>query len=189
VSKFDLIVIGLLVVSGLIGILRGAVREVMTVLAFALGVIAALVGVRFVGPWFRHAIHPAWAANTVAMLALFLVVYLAARIVVARLAHTVRHIGAINLIDRLLGLGFGLVRGLALLGVFQLLLGATMSGARSPQWLAGSKLYPLAVDSGRTLALLAPQGSAVARQLAPTVERAVADSPDASTTQTEEKPQ
>ena len=189
VSKFDLIVILLLGVSALIGAVRGGVREVMTVLAFALGVIAALVGVRFVGPSFRHVIHPAWAANTVAMLVIFVVVYIAARLVVARLAHTVRQNGAVSLIDRLLGLGFGLVRGLVLLGAFQLVLSAATPAARTPDWLSGSKLYPLAVDSGHALALLAPQGSALAKQLAPTVERAVAESPDGPATQTEEKPQ
>ncbi|HUO22743.1 MAG TPA: CvpA family protein [Caulobacteraceae bacterium] len=190
VSKFDLIVICLLSLSALIGCVRGAVREVMTVLAFVLGVFAALLGVKWVGPAFHHVVHPGWAANGLAMLAIFLVVYVGVRLLVSRMADGVRHIDSVSLVDRLLGLGFGLARGLLLLGAFQLLMNAAMPGARKPDWLTGAALYPLAVDSGHTLALLAPQGSAMAKKLAPTVERAVAESPDTRPSdQYQEKPQ
>jgi membrane protein required for colicin V production len=190
VSEFDLIVILLLSVSGLIGCLRGATREVMTVLAFVLGVAAALFSLRFTGPAFRQAVHPAWAANSIAALVVFVVVYLAARIAGARLAHNVRHIDSISLLDRVVGLGFGLLRGLVLLGVFQLLFQAVAPADRAPQWIVQAKLYPLAADSGHALRLLAPQGSAMANQLAPTLEHAVAENPDsAPSDQSQEKSQ
>ena len=190
VSEFDLIVICLLSVSGLIGCVRGAAREVMTVLAFVLGVLVSLFSVRFVGPVLRHVVHPAWAANSMALLVVFVAVYVGVRMAVAQLAHGLRHMDSVSLIDRLLGLGFGVARGLVVLGAFQLLLSAASPGARPPNWMADATLYPLAMDSGHALALLAPQGSAMAKQLAPTVERAVASTPDAPPSdQPQEKPQ
>jgi membrane protein required for colicin V production len=190
VNEFDLITICLLGVSGLIGCIRGAAREVMTILAFVLAAVIALYGVRYVGPMFRHAVHPGWAANGLAILVVFVVVYVGVRFAVARLSDNLRHIDSVSLLDRLLGLGFGVVRGLALLGAFQLLFNAATPGARTPDWMEQAKLHPLAVDSGHALALLAPQGSALAKQFAPTVEHAVAESPDAAPSdQPEEKPQ
>ena len=186
-TQFDWIVILLLGVSGLIGCLRGGAREVMTVLAFVLGVAATVFGLRFVGPLFAHWIHPAWAGKAFAGLLLFVVVYLAVRIAGARLTHTVRHIDTVSLLDRVVGLGFGLVRGAVLLGVFQLMLLTVMPAEHPPSWIVNAKLYPLAVDSGHALSLLAPQGSAVANQLAPTVEHAVTENPDGVSDKAQEK--
>ena len=188
-TQFDLIVILLLAVSGLIGCLRGATREVLTVVAFVLGVAVALLSLRFTGPLLRPLVHVGWLAKAVAGLAVFVVVYLLARIIGARLVHNVRQIDSLSLLDRVIGLAFGLVRALVLLGVFQLLFQAATPADRAPKWIAQATLYPLAVDSGRVLRLLAPQGSAVARTLAPTLEHAVADSSDSVSDQPVEKPQ
>ncbi len=187
-SQFDLIVILLLAVSGLIGCLRGATREVMTVLAFLAAVFSAVFGLRFFGPIMRLWVHTGWIANVLAGLLVFVAVYIAARILGARLVHNVRRLDSLSLVDRVVGLGFGLIRGLALLGVFQLAFHAATPAERMPSWIADAKLYPLAVDCGRALRLLAPQGSVVANKLAPTLEHAVADSSDPPPDQAVEKP-
>ena len=183
VSQFDLIVILLLAVSGLIGCLRGAVREIMTVFAFVVAVLAALFSLRISGPILGHWLHTPWMANIVAGLVVFVAVYLAARILGARLVHDVRRLDNLSLLDRVVGLGFGLIRGLVLIGLFQLAFHAITPADRMPNWIAQAKLYPLAVDCGQALRALAPQGSAVAAKLTPTLEHAVAVSsaqPDAS---------
>ena len=65
-----------------------------------------------------------------------------------------------------------------------------MPADHTPKWIAEARLYPLAVDSGHALRLLAPQGSAMANQLAPTVEHAVAANPDSTPSdQSQEKSQ
>jgi membrane protein required for colicin V production len=180
VTQFDLMVIVLLGVSGLVGWLRGATREVMTILAFGLAVLAALFGLRFSGPLLRHWVHPAWLATGLAGLIVFVLVYVAVRLASARLVHTVRQVSHLSLLDRLLGLGFGLTRGLVLLGALQLLFHAATPAERTPKWVANAALYPLAVDSGKILRLLAPQGSAFAKQLAPAVQHAVNDNAESS---------
>ena len=187
VTQFDWIVVLMLGVSGLIGCLRGGAREVMTVLAFILGTAASIFSLRFIGPFFAQWIHPAWAGKAFAALLVFFVVYLAVRIAGARLTHTVRHIDTVSVLDRVVGLGFGLVRGAVLLGVFQLMLLTVMPAEHPPGWIVNAKLYPLAVDSGHALSLLAPQGSAVANQLAPTLEHAVTETPDGVSDQAKEK--
>ena len=182
-SQFDLIVILMLALSGLIGCLRGAVREVMTVFAFVIAALVALFSLRISGPVLGHWLHTSWMANILAGLLVFVAVYLAARILGARLVHNVRHLKHLSLLDRVIGLGFGLIRGLVLIGLFQLAFHAITPADRMPNWIAQAKLYPLAVDCGQALRALAPQGSAVAAKLTPTLEHAVAVSsaqPDAS---------
>ncbi len=187
-SQFDLIVIMLLAVSGLIGCLRGAVREVMTVLAFLIAVVTAVFSLKVSGPILRHWVHTPWMANIAAALVVFVAVYLLARILGARLVHNVRRLDSLSLLDRVVGLGFGLIRGLVLLGVFQLAFHAATPAERMPNWITGAQLYPLAVDSGRALRLLAPQGSAVADKLAPSLEHAVAETSTPSSDEPVEKP-
>jgi hypothetical protein len=57
-----------------------------------------------------------------------------------------------------------------------------------PNWIARAKLYPLAVDCGRALRALAPQGSAVAQKLTPTLEHAVTTAPAESQPSAETSP-
>ncbi len=179
-TQFDLIVIMLLAVSGLIGCLRGATREVLTVLAFVLAVLVALFGLRFSGPLFRHWTHPAWLANSLAAIVVFAVVYIGARLATAKLVNNVRQADHLSLLDRVIGLGFGLVRGLILLGVFQLIFHAATPPERMPKWISQAVLYPLAVDSAKVLRALAPQGSLVANRLAPALQNAVTETSDSS---------
>lgn len=183
-----MIVILLLAISGLIGCLRGAVREIMTVFAFVLAVFVALFSLRISGPILGHWLHTPWMANVVAGLVVFVAVYLAARILGARLVHDVRHLDDLSLLDRVVGLGFGLIRGLVLLGVFQLAFHAITPADRMPTWIARAKLYPMAVDCGRALRALAPQGSAVAQKLTPTLEHVVTSSPAGSQSSAETSP-
>jgi membrane protein required for colicin V production len=186
VTQFDLIVILLLSVSGLIGCLRGAAREVMTALAFFLAVVVSLLTLRFASPLFRHWAHPVWLANSLAALTIFVIVYLGVRLLGARLVHDLRQRDHLSLLDRVLGLAIGLIRGIVLLGVFQLVFNAATPAERMPAWIAKARLYPLAVDSGHALRLLAPQGSAVANKLAPALERAVVETSSSPSDQTVE---
>lgn len=178
-TQFDLIAIALLAISGLIGFARGALRELTTIVAFVLAVAIALFALRFTGPIARHWLHPAWAGNVAALLAGFLVSYIAIRIVGAGLTRSVHEVGALGGIDRVAGLGIGLIRGFVILGVFQMVFSAATPRERMPQWISHAVFYPAAADSAQALKALEPGGLALAGKLAPTLKQAVAeDDPD-----------
>ena len=59
---------------------------------------------------------------------------------------------------------------------------------RMPHWISHAALYPIATDSARVLRALAPQGSAVAGRLAPTLQSAVTDSGSSDSRADERKP-
>lgn len=174
-TQFDLIAILILAVSALIGFARGAMRELTTIVAFALAVAIALLSLRVTGPLARHWLHPAWVGNVAALLTGFLVSYMAIRIVGAGLARNLHEVHALGGIDRVVGLGIGLIRGFVILGVFQMVFSAATPRERMPRWISQAALYPAASDSAAALKALEPGGLALAGRLAPALKQAVVD--------------
>ncbi len=82
-TLFDFIALTILGVSTLVGLIRGALREVTTVAAFVLAVVIALFALRFTAPMARAAVHPAWAGNAVAVVVVFLAAYVLLRVLAA----------------------------------------------------------------------------------------------------------
>jgi membrane protein required for colicin V production len=175
VTLFDLIAVLILGVSALVGFVRGATREMMTVVAFILAVLISVFALRFSGPIFRHSVHPDWLANTLAILVIFIAAYLIVRLLGGMLTRGIHKTQTLGTADRVIGVGFGLIRAMVLLGVFYLAFTATTPTERVPHWISGAALYPLAGVSAKMITALAPQGSAVAGKVAPALEKAVRD--------------
>jgi membrane protein required for colicin V production len=171
-TLFDVVAGLVLLASGLIAFIRGATREVTTVLAFIAAVFVAVFGLRFTGPIARHAIHTAWIANSVAVLVLFVAAYILFRVIGGALTQKVRQT-ALSGLDRLLGLGIGLVRGAVIVGAFTLLINAATPPERMPAWISKAKLYPVASGAASLLRAVAPEGLRMAHTVEPSVRDAV----------------
>ncbi len=174
-TLFDIMALTLLVVSGGVGFVRGAVREMATVLALVVAAAAALWGLRFSGPLMRGLLEPVWAANVAAVLLVFVVIYIALRLIGGGLANRVQATDVLGFLDRVIGAGFGLVRSLVVLGAFHLALMAVAPPERIPHWIAGAALYPLTQAAGQVLKAFAPRGLDVADRLRPAITDAVRD--------------
>jgi membrane protein required for colicin V production len=188
VSPFDIAVVLILLGSGAFGWVRGATREVTTVIAFIAAVVIAVFGLRSTGPLARHAIHTAWIANTAAVLLLFAAAYLVLRIIGGALTQRVKQTAALSSLDRILGFGIGLVRGFVVVGAVTLLLNAATPPERMPAWISKARLYPLADTAAAMLKAFAPEGLRVAHNVAPTVAGAVKGDADEATGEPGDKP-
>ncbi|MDR3509532.1 MAG: CvpA family protein [Caulobacteraceae bacterium] len=177
-TLFDIIALLVLGVSGLVGLIRGALREVTTVVAFVLAVFLALFSLRFTGPIARGAVHPSWAGTAVAVVVVFLAAYVAFRVIGQGLTRSVHNTQVLGTADRLVGGGFGLVRGLVALGVFNLLFHAATPPERFPTWISDAKLYPVSEVSAVALRTLTPKGLSMAHRLTPALANAVRDGGD-----------
>ena len=120
----DLGVLALLLVSGLLGAMRGLVREVLGVAAWAAAAFVAGPYGAFpsVAPWVRRHVSDPGIADAAAFFGVFLIVLILLWLVVRTLSNAVRG-SALGGLDRTLGLVFGLGRGAALLVVAYILLG------------------------------------------------------------------
>lgn len=169
---FDIIAGGLLVVSAAVGFSRGAVKEIIAVFAFTVAVAIALILLPITGPVFRQWIHTPWMAAAAAVILLFAVVYLGlgalGKVVTEGLHESV--LGGLN---RMVGLGFGAVRALVVLGVFYLVFNAVTPPRLTPRWASESVLYPVARASGHVVQAMAPKALSIKGSLAPLFSRAV----------------
>ncbi len=190
-TLFDLIVLVLLLVSALVGFIRGATRELITVVSFVVAALAAVFVLRFTGPLARTAIDPDWAGNAVAILLVFLAVYILLRVLGASITKRIHQTEALGSIDRAAGVGVGLLRALVLIGVFHLVFHAATPPDRLPHWMTGAAAYPLSSAAASGLRVVAREGGARADSLAPVIHEAVTARPEdqtgsAATAETEE---
>lgn len=157
-AGFDLFALLVLFVSGVMALMRGFVREALTITAFVGAALAALWSQPVMGAVAREFIGSALIANLIAMGIVFLVVYLAISFVTSSLQRSVKEGEEVNVVDRSLGFVFGVVRGILLLGLIVLVFKNTLPGAQ-PNWLRGARVYPLAEATASLLQSLAPEGT------------------------------
>src|SRR3954471_11887923 len=108
----DLVVLGVIALSGLLAFMRGLVREVLGVGAWIIAAfVASPYGVfPYIAPWVRQQISDQTIADAVAMGAVFLIVLIVLSFVASAISSAVQGVGLGGL-DRTLGLVFGLARG------------------------------------------------------------------------------
>ena len=178
-SLFDIAAGLVLLVSALVGWTRGGTREVSSLVAFVLAAILTLGALRFTGPVARHAIHTAWLANVAALLVVFAAAYILLRVIAAAVTRSLHQSKALSGADRTLGVGFGVVRALVILGLASLTINAVTPPERMPAWISDAVLWPALEVSGVALKTFAPSGARLARQVAPVVGRAITDKGEA----------
>jgi membrane protein required for colicin V production len=179
-SLFDLGAGLVLIVSALIGWIRGATREVATVLALVAAAVLSLVALRYSGPVARHAIHTPWLANIAAILMVFAAVYILLRVAASAMTRRIQQTSGLGGVDRTVGAGIGVARALVVLGLANLTINAIVPAERMPAWISGAFLYPVSTASAAALRAFAPQGAALAKQAFPVVGHAIQAS-DAAT--------
>lgn len=171
-SPFDLVVLGVLAVSALVGWVRGGVREIVTVSALILSVLAAIFLLRFTRPLVAGFVDPDWAAMPAALILTFIVFYVGVRIAGGQVTKHVQQ-SAAGPIDRAVGVGFGLLRGLVALGVLHLVFHTVTPADRVPTWMSGAATYPLTAATADGLRVVAREGSGQAERFGPAIQRAV----------------
>lgn len=154
-NVLDIAIVIILGVSIAYGLIKGLVKEVFSLAGVLIGLFLAFLLAPQVGAVLERWIHVESAAYAVAMI----VVFVLALIGVAIVSHLVTkflefaHLGWAN---RLLGGGFGVIRG-GVIGLVLVLVLALFVDEHSPL-LADSTLAPLLALGARIMAPLLPEG-------------------------------
>lgn len=151
----DWLMLGALAVSVLLGLARGFVAEVMSLVGWVVAWVAANWYAATVAAWLPVGIEPQWRPLVAAVLVF--VVTLIAWGLLTRLLRGLVHATPLALPDRLLGAAFGLARGAVLL----LLATALLLWTRAPcqPWWQASRGAAWAVSALRAVqAWLPSQG-------------------------------
>ncbi|SDM43082.1 CvpA family protein [Maricaulis salignorans] len=162
-SAFDGIGLTILLVSGLLALVRGFVREALSVTAFVAASLATLWALpAFLGPA-RELIDPDWLAPLAIGAVIFLLVYLSITFVTSSLSNGLAKGDDVNVVDRTLGFAFGVVRGLVLLALGVIFMAATLGiDGQPPRAVTESRIYPLVKAAADALQTLAPSTSRIA---------------------------
>ena len=172
-NALDVIVLGLLAVSAAVGFARGAVREIFALIALVVAAGVAVFGLPVFGPIVRGVVNPAWLGTAVSLVLVFVVAFVALRLIGAGIARQVQNTQMVGFLDRSLGLLIGLGRGLIVLGALYLMFNAATPLDLRPKWITEARTWPVASNMGRLLQQLAPHGLDIAGRMKPAVDRAV----------------
>lgn len=140
-TLFDFVVIAAVVISALLALARGLIREVIALAAWIAALVLAFTLAGPLADQFRSwNLSPA-VLQVLAFVAIFFAVLLAGGIIAALLSGAVRAIG-LGWLDRLLGGAFGVLRGVLLVLVGILVAGLT-SLPKSDWWQNSAMAEPL----------------------------------------------
>ena len=134
IAPLDWAWIAVLGLSMIVGLWRGIVFELMSLAAWVLAWWAAHYHADLLLPWLPAGMQAAVWSGLMAYAATFCITLLFAS-VLARLARALVAASPLSVLDRVLGAGFGLLRGLLLLLVVSTVILWTPA-ARSPMWQA-----------------------------------------------------
>jgi membrane protein required for colicin V production len=154
---FDLIVLGLLLLSGVLALFRGLVREVFALGTWVGATAAAIFVTPLVEPWFHEQIKNELVAKAAAGLSVFCLALLIL-IPLSNLFASMVKGRTITAIDRSLGFVFGVVRGfLVLFLVYLSLTWVWPTKDEQPKWLAEAKTQPILQAGADSLRSLIPR--------------------------------
>jgi membrane protein required for colicin V production len=158
VTMLDLVVIGIVLLSGMLAMVRGFTREVLAIASWA---IAAVVGYFFypqAAPYVLQYVtkQPPLLVNGLAFGGVFLATLMVSYIVTSKLSDFILD-SRIGALDRTLGFLFGAARGFLLaiigFGFFSWL----VAEKQQPQWVSEAKFRPILTSSWERLKAILPE--------------------------------
>ena len=156
-TALDVFVFLLLIGGAAVGFVRGFVHEVISLLAWIVAIAVLKLFHSQLWSGLENSFHTSPAAGAVLAFAiLFVPSFLLVKLVARSLGGRTRRHKLLGPFDRVLGGGFGLLKGLLGATLFFLLANLATDmvyGPRAdrPQWMTRSRTYPLLNASGRSI--------------------------------------
>ncbi|HEX3429692.1 MAG TPA: CvpA family protein [Rhizomicrobium sp.] len=155
ISWVDIAVVVVLIVSTILAVARGFVRETLSILAWAAAAIATLYFGPPLASFLAARISTPLLGPVLAFAGIFLVVLIPLSFVSFRISERVRR-SPVGTLDRSLGVPFGIVRALALIGIAYLAISLVIPVRAQPDWLTQARLLPVIQRSSDVILSLIP---------------------------------
>ena len=151
----DFLVVTVIIVSAGYAAYRGLTSETLTIFAWA----AAAFGTLYFGPWLipmaRTMISAPWLAAAAAYAGVFLVIFVPLSFMSFRFSQSVKN-SPIGPLDRGLGIAFGVVRGLVVVGLAYLAFTYFTPIHQQPRWLLSARTLPVMQSTAQVLLAAIP---------------------------------
>jgi len=155
ITLLDVILLVVMLISGLLAMIRGFMREILSIAAWIIAAIVTLYAYPRVLPLAEGYVSSKMVATGIAVGGVFLVTLLLVSIVTVRISDVVLD-SRIGALDRTLGFLFGLGRGLIIVVVAFLFFAWLVPDRSQPQWVRGAKSRVVLQSTGQWLMSMLP---------------------------------
>ena len=160
-SYLDLAVLGIVLVSALLSMMRGFTREVLAIASWAAAAAAAYYFYPVVMPHITSIIpiHKEVVAEAVAAAIVFFVTLIVVSLVTVRLSDAILD-SKIGALDRSLGFVFGVARGFLLAVVAFAIFNWLVSEKQQPEWVKNARTRPVLTETADRIVAMLPTDAA-----------------------------
>jgi membrane protein required for colicin V production len=155
ITLLDIILLGVMLISGLLAMIRGFMREVLSIAAWAVAALATVYGYSRLLPYAKQYFNNDYVATAAVVAGVFLGTLLVVSIITVRLSDMVLD-SRIGALDRTLGFLFGLGRGLIIVVVAFLFFAWLVPDRSQPEWVKAAKSRVVLQGTGQWLMSMLP---------------------------------
>ena len=155
ITLLDIIVLAVMLLSGLLAMIRGFMREILSIAAWGIAAIATVYSFPRLLPTAKQYFNQDTVAMVAVVAGVFLLTLLVATIITSRISDMVLD-SRIGALDRTLGFLFGLGRGLLIVVVAFLFFAWLVPDKQQPDWVRSAKSLSVLQSSGNWLMSLLP---------------------------------
>jgi len=159
-TAFDAVAIVIVIVSTLMALARGFMRELATLGAFIAAIAAAFFANEFLNAPLQGLLPasvPDWTPTAILFVGTFLIIYVVVAWFGANLSKSIQGPDGISLLDRLAGGLFGFARGGIVMVFFVYLLNLAMDEDQIPEFVSQARTYPIILAGADYLKARAPE--------------------------------
>ncbi len=158
-SYLDLAVLGIVLVSALLSMMRGFTREVLAIASWAAAAAAAYYFYPLLMPYLTPYIHKEVIAQAAAAALVFFVTLIVVSLFTVRLSDVILD-SKIGALDRSLGFVFGVARGFLLAVVAFAIFNWLVSEKQQPEWVKNARTRPVLTETAARIVALLPTDAA-----------------------------
>ncbi|HET9175082.1 MAG TPA: CvpA family protein [Pseudolabrys sp.] len=188
ITLLDIILLMVMLISGLLAMIRGFMREILSIGAWGVAAIVTLYSYSRVLPMAKQYFASDTVAAAVSVGGVFLATLLIVSIITARISDMILD-SRVGALDRTLGFLFGLGRGLVIVVVAFLFFAWLVPDRSQPEWVRSAKSKLVLQNTGQWLMSMLPddpESTILKRLKRPKPEDQ--DAPDGSPDQRSELP-
>lgn len=155
ITLLDIILLVVMLISGLLAMIRGFMREILSIAAWAAAAVVTLYFFKRLMPFAESYFNNKYVAMGAVIAGLFLGTLLIVSILTIRISDMILD-SRIGALDRSLGFLFGLARGLIIVVVAYLFFDWLVPQKSQPTWVTGAKSRVMLAGTGDWLKSMLP---------------------------------
>src|SRR5471032_3491947 len=181
ITLLDILLLVVMLISGLLAMIRGFMREILSIGAWGVAALATLWSYSRVLPIAKQYVSDDMVAAGVTVGGIFLLTLLVVSIITVRISDMVLD-SRVGALDRTLGFLFGLGRGLVIVVVAFLFFAWLVPERSQPEWVKSAKSKVVLQSTGQWLMSMLPDDpeSTILKRLKRPKPEDQEDAPDAS---------